>query len=97
MPNLRFWKKTKAQEKDADSSSSDGARSIDEKRGGEPSNRAEEILQEAQEQTAEHEGEDEIEYPRAWKLAIITIALMLSVFCVSPWMPFLSSSLINVE
>ena len=48
-----------------------------------PSNHAEEVLQEAKEQTGLQEGEDGIEYPKKWKLAMITIALMLSIFCMA--------------
>lgn len=48
-----------------------------------PSTRPQAILEEAKKQTADHEGEDEIEYPSSWKLAIISLALCLSVFCMA--------------
>lgn len=48
-----------------------------------PANRAEEVLHELKEVTSRNEGEDDIEYPSSWKLAIITAALMLSVFCMA--------------
>ncbi|KAL9052160.1 MAG: hypothetical protein Q9162_005555 [Coniocarpon cinnabarinum] len=48
-----------------------------------PSNRAQAVLEEAKNQTANAETEDETEYPRAWKLTVITAALMLSVFCMA--------------
>lgn len=48
-----------------------------------PSTQPQAILEEAKKQTAEHEGEDETEYPSSWKLAIITLALCLSVFCMA--------------
>lgn len=48
-----------------------------------PHNKAEEIAKELQEQTAAHEGEDDIEYPKSWKLAMISIGLCLSVFCMA--------------
>lgn len=48
-----------------------------------PQNRAEAILHELREETTAHEGEDEIEYPAAWRLAVVTMALCLSVFCMA--------------
>ncbi|KAB8337046.1 hypothetical protein FH972_021350 [Carpinus fangiana] len=48
-----------------------------------PKNRAEAILHEAKEQTAAHEGEDDIEYPSGMKLTLVTLALCLSVFCMA--------------
>lgn len=53
------------------------------RRASTPSNRAEAILEEVRKETADHEGEDLIEYPRAAKLAVITLALCLSVFCMA--------------
>lgn len=43
-----------------------------------PANRAEEVLQELKQVTSRHEGEDEIEYPKAWRLSVIVLALCLS-------------------
>lgn len=97
MVNLRFWTRSKQENKAASSSSSGASRSSAERQELEkdanvsterrpsstPSNRAEAILEEVKEQTAENEGEDDIEYPRAWKLAVITVALALSVFCMA--------------
>ena len=97
MVNLRFWAKPKPQDKQSSSPNSSVARSVNDisdpekdatvnthrRPSSTPSNRAEAILEEVKEETAEHEGEDELEYPKAWKLAIITLALMLSVFCIA--------------
>ena len=93
--NKVIWQKPKANanaKSTASDSASSGAQSVNEKSGDvtehrrpseTPSNRAEAILEEVKEETAAHEGEDELEYPRAWKLAAITAALMLSVFCMA--------------
>lgn len=95
MVNLKFWAKPKTGAKAASDRSSSVAPSIsdDQNKTGhvteqgrsssEPTNRVEAVLEEAKEQTTEHEGEDEIEYPKKWKLGIITLALMLSVFCMA--------------
>lgn len=48
-----------------------------------PSNKTEGVFQVLQEETTAHEGEDEIEYPQAWKLVMISIALCLAVLCIA--------------
>ena len=99
MVNLRTWQKKKqATDTKSDISSGSENHASSEKRGEmtdeattgyyrkpspAPSNQAEAVLEEAKEETTAHEGEDEIEYPKAWKLVMITAALMLSVFCVA--------------
>jgi len=40
-----------------------------------PSTKAQAMPQQLKQETAEDEGEDNIEYPKAWKLAIITLSL----------------------
>ena len=48
--------------------------------GGEkPETKSEAVMEDVKQETAEHEGEDETEYPSSWKLAIVSFALALSV------------------
>lgn len=42
-----------------------------------------EVTEKAATRTAEEEEDDENEYPAKWRLALITIALCLSVFCMA--------------
>lgn len=48
-----------------------------------PHNQVEAVLHELKEETAAHEGEDDIEYPSSWKLGIIVVSLCLAVFCMA--------------
>lgn len=88
-----FSKPTEAvHDKDADVSSASASErgitshGVDPPHGGvdeKPANRVEAVLQEAQRETTAGDGEDEIEYPKAWRLAVVTLALCLSVFCMA--------------
>ncbi|KAI9663526.1 MAG: MFS sugar transporter [Alyxoria varia] len=48
-----------------------------------PETKDQAVLEEVKQETAEHEGEDDTEYPSSWKLAIVTLALCLSVLCMA--------------
>ena len=94
MTSARFWHPPKPDTKQRSKSSSPAVSTaenqddtIEDEKPRRPSsiasNHVEAVLEEAKQQTAEAEGEDDIEYPRAWKLTAITAALMLSVFCMA--------------
>jgi hypothetical protein len=57
--------------------------SDNEKAGEIPTTKTEAVLEEIKRDTAMHEGEDDIAYPSAWKLAVIIIALCLAIFCMA--------------
>lgn len=48
-----------------------------------PTTKTEEVLDQVNVVADRSEGEDQHEYPKAWKLAVIIIALCLAVFCMA--------------
>ena len=104
LPSMRFFGKNKAaKEASFDEAKSSPSESINEKTdvhdvavrrpSSQPSNRAEEILEEVRDETTGHDGDDDqIEYPKAWRLGLITLALCLSVFLVA-----LDNSIVSLQ